>query len=435
MVERLRVAMISLHTNPLAQPGVGNAGGMNVYVRQLAASLAQLGVEVELFTRLDSAPLSSDTLALGADNSSVLPIVTEVSPGVRLWQIPTQNQGEIPKEELYAELESFSARVWEVIQGFGKDWVQLIHSHYWLSGLSGIELAALLQVPLVHAMHTMGRTKNAALAPGDRPEPLSRLLGETEIAQKANALIAATPHEAHELETHYGANPAKVVVIPPGVDRSVFKPGLAQAHYRTVLDFAGLNIPAAAKVILFAGRIQRLKNPGVLVRALAADGQIPPDTYLVILGGASGHFTSSIDESELAKLAERLGVADRVRILAPVPPARLADWYRAADVVAVPSYSESYGLVAAEAIASGTPVVAAQVGGLATIVDDGVTGRFVASHDPEDWALVLGDVLSDVIERAKLAAACRSESRLFGWDRTAAETLALYRALIPESYD
>jgi len=426
----LRVAMISLHTNPLAQPGTGNAGGMNVYVLQLAKALAQLGVEVELFTRAES---PSGQLPMGAE---ITP--SQVAPKVRLWEIPTQTIGLLPKEQLAPEVESFTQGVAQIIARLESETgptnsakqttespskVQLIHSHYWLSGMAGLALAAQLDIPLVHAMHTTGWAKNAALPPGDIPEPLARLNGEALIVENANALIAATEFEAKELVAHYGAAPENVFVIPPGVDRSVFHPG-SQAAARQQLDFAQLLIPTDAKVILFAGRIQRLKNPSVLVRALP---ELPADAYLVILGGVSG---LSMGETELIALATDLGVANRVRILAPVPATTLANWYRAADVVAVPSYNESYGLVAAEAIASGCPVVAAKVGGLMTVVADGKTGLLVDSHEPPDWAAALNSILADDAVRAELAANCTLDTALYDWQRTATETLALYESLV-----
>ena len=418
MGDKLRVAMISLHTNPLAQPGIGNAGGMNVYVLKLAVELAHLGVQVELFTRSDK--------TVGGENAThpILPI--QIVPGVRLWEIPTQNSGDLTKEQLINEVSSFTERALEIIIALGEKPVQLIHTHYWLSGISGLEIARLLNIPLIHAMHTMGKAKNAALPPGDVPEPLERLTGESIIVENADALIAATEHEAHELETHYAADPTKVWVIPPGVDRGVFHPAgsyPAKSAIRERLGFASLDIPLAAKIVLFAGRIQRLKNPGILVHALPA---LPPDTYLVILGGVSGHAKG---EAELVALATELGVASRVRILAPVPASTLANWYRAADLVAVPSYNESYGLVAAEAIGSGCPVVAARVGGLKTVVTDGVTGLLVDSHEPADWALALGKLLTDAELRRHLAANCANDATLYDWQRTALETLAVYQAL------
>lgn len=411
----MRVAMISLHTNPVSQPGTGNAGGMNVYVDKLSEALGRLGINVDIFTRSEDRRVSAKDKFMN------------LSPKVRMWQIPTKTLGVLPKEQLNVEVDSFTERALEIIAT--RTWskgVQLVHSHYWLSGMAGLQIASELNIPLVHAMHTMGKVKNAALPPGDIPEPPARLHGEALIAQKANALIAATQHEALELETLYHADPQKVFVIPPGVDSQLYQPGNQAADRRHHI-VAKAGIPENAKIVLFAGRIQRLKNPSVLVEALP---ELPPDTYLVILGGVSGH---SIGETELRDLAQRLGVSDRVRIMAPVQNVLLAQWYQAADVVAVPSYTESYGLVAAEAIASGCPVVAAKVGGLLTVVEDGVTGLLVDSHQPHDWATAINRVLTDDGLRARLAANCARDNRLYDWQRTAEETLAVYRALVSGS--
>ena len=465
MGNKLRVAMISFHTNPLEQPGVGNAGGMNVYVAQLAYALADLGVEVELFTRANSAAGSKRII-----------VEKQVRPGVRLWEIPTETLGQLAIRDLADEVESFTAGVLHVINSQSaalglapaENWVDLIHSHYWLSGLSGLELKSKLHIPLVHSMHTMARTKNAALAPGDIPESIQRIIGETDIVESADALIAATAHEANELSNEYDADPSKIAIIPPGVDKKTFTPAITStitpsspilpssshpAELSTAIPQGprecgsrsesagslkannessklnyrnGLAIPAplkSGKIILFAGRIQKLKNPDLLVRALPA---LPADTHLVILGGVSG---DSLGEKELKALAAELNVADRVQILAPVPARELANWYRAADLVAVPSYNETYGLVAAEAISSGTPVVAAAVGGLPTIVQDGVTGKLVPGHSLADWTRALNELLSDDELRAKLAQNCTAATNIASWQEVASQTAKIYKNL------
>jgi len=412
--KKLRVAMISFHTNPYLQPGEGNAGGMNVYVAQLAKSLADLGVEVEVFTRASS-DLGDATYHL-----------TEIAPSVRLWEISTPATGDLSKKELEKQVAPFTAGVQRVIDEQFADSLDLVHSHYWLSGATAIALKNSRNIPLVHSMHTMGRTKNASLAPGDKPEPSSRIVQEQNIVRQADALVASTNHEVQELITKYCADPGKVVEIPPGVDRETFtsamfhgkhQPSKAELRQR-------LNLTpelASGKIILFAGRIQKLKNPSVLVKALPA---LPTDTYLVILGGASGE---SLGAHELRKLAKKLGVADRVIVLPPVPAPTLAEWYRAADLVAVPSYNETYGLVAAEAISCGTPVVAADVGGLSTVVHDGVTGRLVPSHEVADWTRVLGELLTDPLELDRLASNCREQATFLDWNAVAAKTREIYQ--------
>ncbi|MDR2703115.1 MAG: glycosyltransferase [Cellulomonadaceae bacterium] len=460
MDDKLRVAMISFHTNPLEQPGVGNAGGMNVYVAALAKALGAQGVKVEIFTRaLESAQTAH----------------TKVGPNVRLWQIPTKTPGALPINDLVPELPAFVAGVNAVI---AEHPVDVIHSHYWLSGLAGLALKQQWQLPLVHSMHTLGHTKNSALAPGDFPESKQRISAETEIVEKSDALIAATEHEASELVSRYQASLEKIVVIPPGVDRKIFHPlvepvettthplvdarysarppvavaalpapswpsvepasgfsaraasvpettGHRKTHYRQILGLP--QHLQTAKIVLFAGRIQKLKNPQLLVETLP---NLPNDTNVIMLGGASG---DSLGADELRAQAKALGVGDRLTILPPVPAATLANWYRAADLVAVPSYNETYGLVAAEAICCGTPVVAAAVGGLATIIEDGVTGVLVGSHDPEAWAAALGALLADDDARETLAENCARAANFLTWDEVATKTHRLYEVALPKS--
>ncbi len=402
-----RVAMISLHTSPLDQPGTGDAGGMNVYVVELARRLAARGIEVDIFTRA---------------TSSSLPVVVETAPGVLVRNIHAGPFEGLTKGELPGQLCVFAREVLrtEAAQPVGH--YDVVHSHYWLSGQVGALARDRWGVPLVHSMHTMAKVKNDALADGDTPEPTARIIGEEQVVEAADLLVANTDLEAKQLINLYDADPARVEVIHPGVDLEMFRPH-DRGHVRRVLG-----LPADATVLMFAGRIQPLKAPDVLLRAvavlLARDPSLRPGLVVPIVGGPSG---SGLDHPEsLAQLATALGLADVVRFVPPVDQATLADWYAAADLVAVPSYNESFGLVAVEAQAVGTPVVAAAVGGLTTVVADGRSGVLVEGHDPGVWAEAVHRLVRDPALRARLGTGAVEQANRFSWDLTADRTLATY---------
>ena len=402
--DRPRVAMLSVHTSPLDQPGTGDAGGMNVYVTELARALAGQGADVEIFTRA---------------TSSAQPDVVDLDDGVLVRHVPAGPYEGLDKNELSGQLCAFTAGVLRTEAARAPGWYDVVHSHYWLSGQVGWLAADRWDVPLVHTMHTMAKVKNAALAPGDRPEPRARVIGEEQVVAAAHALVASTAQEASDLVRLYDADPSAVHVVAPGVDLDTFHPaGERDAARRAT------GLPLGERVVLFAGRVQPLKSPDVLVRALAASRAAGrPVPLLVVLGGPSGDPGAV---AGLERLAATLGVADRVLLRPPVPRAELARWYRAADVVAVPSRSESFGLVAAEAQACGTPVVAAAVGGLRTVVVDGVTGALVRGHDPRRWSVVLDDLLADDARRAALGLGAARHARRLGWDAAAEAVLKVY---------
>ena len=410
-IEQPRVAMLSVHTSPLDQPGTGDAGGLNVYVTDLSRALARLGARVEIFTRATSSH-QPDVIELDAGDERVL--VRHVAAG------PFEG---LDKNDLPGQLCAFTAGVLRTEAGRSAHYYDVVHSHYWLSGQVGWLAADRWDVPLVHTMHTLAKVKNAALAPGDTPEPSGRVIGEEQVVAAADALLASTAQEAGELVDLYGADPAALHVVPPGVDLELFHPAGRDAAGRAAVR-ARLGLPIDRKIVLFAGRIQALKAPDVLVRALAvlaATGR--PVPLLVVLGGPSGRPTAL---RELSGLAIVSGVGEDVIFRPPVPRAQLADWYRAADLVAMPSRSESFGLVAAEAQASGTPVVAAAVGGLRSVVQDGVTGRLVPSHDPSDWADALADLLADDAGRVALGHGAQRFGAGLGWDAAAEQVLKVY---------
>ena len=410
-IEHPRVAMLSVHTSPLDQPGTGDAGGLNVYVTDLSRALARLGARVEIFTRATSSH-QPDVIELDAGDERVL--VRHVAAG------PFEG---LDKKDLPGQLCAFTAGVLRTEAGRSAHYYDVVHSHYWLSGQVGWLAADRWDVPLVHTMHTLAKVKNAALAPGDTPEPSGRVIGEEQVVAAADALLASTAQEAGELVDLYRADPAALHVVTPGVDLELFHPAGRDAAGRAAVR-ARLGLPIDRKIVLFAGRIQALKAPDVLVRALAVlavTGR--PVPLLVVLGGPSGRPTAL---RELSGLAIVSGVGEDVIFRPPVPRAQLADWYRAADLVAMPSRSESFGLVAAEAQASGTPVVAAAVGGLRSVVQDGVTGRLVPSHDPSDWADALADLLADDAGRVVLGHGAQRFGAGLGWDAAAEQVLKVY---------
>ena len=402
-----RVAMISVHTSPLDQPGTGDAGGMNVYVIELSRRLAAAGIEVDIFTR---------------STSSRLDPIVDLGNGITVRNIHAGPFEGLSKGELPGQLCVFAREVLRTEAGLPLGHYDMVHSHYWLSGQVGALARDRWGVPLVHTMHTMAKVKNDAMALGDTPEPAARIIGEEQVVEAADMLIASTDLEAKQLIDLYGADPGRVEVVYPGVDLSVFRPRDTHAAREQ------LGLPLDAHVVLFAGRLQPLKAPDVLLRAVACLLDHAPDLrsrlVVPIVGGPSG---SGLDHPEsLADLAAELRIDDVVRFVPPVPPAELAVWDAAASVVAVPSYNESFGLVAAEAQAAGTPVIAAAVGGLSTVVADGVSGLLLDTHEPADWAHAIGRVLVDDGLRARLAAGARTRAGLFSWEETAERTLDIY---------
>ncbi len=411
-----RVATLSVHTSPLHQPGTGDAGGMNVYVLEVAKRLADAGVASEIFTRA---------------TTSDLPRQVEVSPGVLVRHITAGPYEGLSKEELPAQMCAFTTGVLRAEAAHAPGWYDLIHSHYWLSGQVGWLAKDRWSVPLVHTAHTLAKVKNAQLAAGDTAEPRARVIGEEQVVAESDRLVANTATEASELVTLYDAVPGRVSVVPPGVDLDTFRPAPAGREEATRYTARRrLGLPTDGYVVAFIGRIQPLKAPDVLLRAAAALRAVDPDTAaaltIAIVGGNSG---CGLD---LAALAHHLGLGDSVRFLDPRRHADLAEVYRAADLVAVPSYNESFGLVALEAQACGTPVVAAAVGGLTTAVRDGVSGALVAGHDRDDWAVTIGRLLREPARRARLGRAAVAHAQAFSWDRTAQRLLGVYRDALVE---
>jgi len=402
-----RVAVLSVHTSPLEQPGTGDAGGMNVYVEQTATRMARRGVQVEVFTRATSSELAP---------------VTELAPGVTVRHITAGPFEGLGKQDLPAQLCAFTAGVLRAEARREPGYYDVVHSHYWLSGQVGWLARDRWGVPLVHNAHTLARVKNAALADGDAPEPHTRVIGEQQVVTEADRLVANTLAEAAQLVDLYGADPGRTVTIAPGVDLERFTPGSRHAARAT------LGVAPHAVVLAFVGRVQPLKGPDVLLRATAEllrrDPSLRSRLRVLVVGGPSG--SGLAEPTALQDLATALGVADVVQFAPPQGGAALAAVYRAADVVAVPSHNESFGLVALEAQACGTPVVAAAVGGLPVAVADGVSGLLVPGHGTQAWADALSAVALRPRRAAELAGGAIGHARSFSWERTTDALLRTY---------
>lgn len=439
----LRIAMLSLHTSPLAQPGTGDAGGMNVYVRQVALALAERGARIEIFTRGPSTGPQA------------------IADGVRVHQVPAGPAGPLPKESLPRYLPELAA----AIAARCPSDVDLIHSHYWMSGLVGLDLAARWSVPLVHTMHTLAKVKRRLQSDADESD--RRVAAETRLAREATRLTANTVEERDELVKYYGADAQRIDLVPPGVELEVFRPdgprrwdfgppaagdrrppagndggaaplvGNTGGKVLLAADDGGRaplarNDGGRAVRLLFAGRIQKLKGPQILVRAVGQLSRTRPDlaVELVVLGARSG-----ARELDLQRIAAEEGVTDRLRLLPPVPAPELAAWLRTADVVGVPSYSESFGLVALEAQACGTPVIAHDVGGLRHSVVDGSTGILVEGLDPVHWAHAIASLADDPGAAQALAQNAVVHAQGFSWTRSGDASLASYtRALAARAH-
>ncbi len=400
-----------VHTSPLDQPGIGDAGGMNIYVVESAQRMVAMGVQVDIFTRR---------------TETEQPDIVEISKGVRVRYFDC-GHGHLTKEQLPVHISGLSKEFLRIIRNENYD---AIHSHYWISGKVAMPAAAELKIPLIHTMHTMARVKNLNLAEGETPEPMIRVQGETQVAAAAQALIANTDSEAASLVSLYEACPDIVHVVTPGVDLYTFTPGQGRKTARE-----SIGTPHDALVVTFVGRIQPHKGPEVLIRATSELVKHSPlmraKLIVNIVGGASG--ANSEEVERLQELTTWLGIDDVVRFAPPVPRAELPKWYRAADLICVPSYSESFGLVALEAQACATPVIATAIGGLRTAVADGISGVLVDGHDPKAWSSVIARLLQEPQRRVLLSMGAVEHASHFGWDATARGTLDIYDQVITDA--
>ncbi|MDQ4095136.1 MAG: glycosyltransferase [Actinomycetota bacterium] len=404
-----RAAVLSYHSSPLLEPGVGDSGGMTIFVRALTKALARRGLRTDVYTR-----------STGVDER-----VIELFDGVRVIGIEAGPPAPVAKEDLPTHLEDFATGI-RAFAGEQRVSYDVIHSHYWHSGLAGTILADAWHIPLVHSHHTLGLVKNRFLAPGDMPEPETRLAGERKVIDAADVLVASTDEEWEQLACLYGAHHDRLKTIHPGVDHDVFSPGNADLARREL----GLGDELT---ILYVGRIQRLKGLELAIRAVE---QLVPaldrPVSLLIVGGASGRGGDE-EVARLRGLVRDLELDDVVRFLGPQPHFRLPSFYRAADALAVCSHSESFGLAALEAHACGTPVVATPVGGLSHIVADGESGFLVDTRDPATFAGRLKTLLADNDLRRDFGINAARRARGFSWESTADQLHALYECLIQET--
>lgn len=399
-----RIALLTVHTCPLLQPGSGWAGGMNVYVDELARALAREGVRVDIFTRR---------------HSREVPATVTVDKGVVLHHVDAGPPREMDPQRLLRFMGVFTDHVIDELK-FLPD-VSLIHSHYWLSGWAGLRIRSATGLPQIHSFHTLGRVKDLQRTPGSAPTRVSRLATEKEVIAGVDRIIASTETEKADLVEHYGAAPEKVCVAAPGVDHDLFTPGLKGAAR---MRMGWPDVPT----VLFVGRIQSLKGPDVALEAFIRIVETIPSARFVMVGAPSGP-EGRRDLAALQRLVKERNLVDSVTFADPVPHAQMADVYRASDVVLVPSRSESFGLVAAEAQASGVPVVAANTGGLAHVVPEGSGGITVNGWDPDDWASAIATILTDGGFAGRLSDAGPRHAEGFSWERAVERILEIYRVV------
>jgi D-inositol-3-phosphate glycosyltransferase len=409
-----RLAVLSLHTSPLAQPGTGDGGGMNVYVRELSAALARTGVACDVFTRA----WSDD-----------LPPTVDIEPGLRVHHVSAGPPVRLAKEALPSVVEEFTDGVLKQMQSTdGSDPADglpfdAVHANYWLSGVAGHLIKHRLSLPLVSTFHTLDRVK-AEASPEEVEADSSHRRAEAEAAiiRCSDTVLASCSVEAAQITELYGADPSRIRIVAPGVDHAFFGPGERRQARRAI------GVADRGPLLLFVGRIQPLKGVAVAVRSLAALGRDHGDPRLVIVGGPSGP-EGAAEVGRVEALVDELGLADRVSFVPPQPHELLSTFYRAADVCLVPSRSESFGLVALEAAACGTPVVASDVGGLRSLIDHGRTGYLVEDHQPEAFAAWVRQILAEPLLAERLSTGAVLRARRYTWARAAHLLREIYAEL------
>ena len=397
----LHIAILSLHTSPLAQPGTGDSGGMNVYIREVASALAHRGATCTVYVRKWDPKLVNEV---------------ELESGVHIVHIEA-GEFELEKEDLYDIVDPFADRVMEDLQN--RKPVDIIHANYWLSGAVGHKLKHELNIPLITTFHTLGETKKKS----GFLEPTQRLRVENEIIGCSDVIVANSENEQEQLCHLYGANIDRVEIVPLGVEQALFSPGDPNAAK------AALELPSGP-ILLFVGRLQSLKGADVAISTLHAMDH--KDATLVIVGGASGQ-EGSFYESEIRNLADNLPVGKKVVFIPPQPHHILSTYYRAADIVIVPSRSESFGLVALEAAACGVPVVASSVGGLQNLVEDGKTGLLIKGWDPAEYAQVVDYLLSNPFKSTEIAMNAVDKAQIYTWGQTAGRLQKIYQSVLSKT--
>lgn len=405
-----RVAVISMHTCPLEQPGTGDSGGLNVYVMSLANALARRGIQTDVFTRKASSSNSPVVLA---------------GPGVRIFHVEAGESDVVEKDRLPLLNPAFMAGIGKAVEARSASY-DAVHSHYWMSARAGRTLADKLDVPHVMTFHSLGHAKNSTLASGDLPEPRHRLIGERRAVDSADHIVASTEAEASMLMNHYGACRSRISVIAPGVDTGLFTPG----ERGEAREHLGLSGRGEDFTLVIAGRVQPLKGIDIGICALGElqkDPRLTGRVKMVVVGGPSGPSGES-EADRLRRLTTRLNLTNLVDFRDPVPQRDLVNYYRSADVVVVPSRSESFGLVALEAQASGTPVVASSAGGLPEVIRHGLSGAIVDSLAPQAFAEAIRGLLLDDEKRALLGKNAATHAADFTWGATAEKIIGIYQA-------
>lgn len=404
----LRVAILSVHTCPLAALGGKETGGMNVYVRETARELGRMGAHVDVFTR---------------SQNPAIPRIVEMLDGVRVIHLPAGPQAPMPRETVHRHLAEFVDGVEAHRRAEGLEY-DLMHAHYWLSGVAGLKLRqAWGGPPLVQMFHTLGRLKNAVAQAPAEIEPELRIAEEGRIIRQADRVVASNVVERAHLVWYYGARADRIVVIPCGVDTELFQP-MGQASAKDLLELS------PDPLLLYVGRLQPIKGLQTLLEAMAL---LAGNTSLLIVGGDQ----DEPDDGHAARLRRRvaaLGLGQRVRFLGAQPQRRLRLFYAAAHATVMPSYYESFGMVALEAMACGSPVVASRVGGLATTVRDGLTGYLVTEGDPAALAYRLGQILTDAARRARLGREAVRWAAEHRWPCVAEAVCRLYSELRPTAF-
>lgn len=415
MQNGLRVAMISMHTCPLAMLGGKKTGGMNVYVRDLSRKLGQMGIDVDVFTR---------------SQDDCVPMVNhELGERARVIHIPAGPQSPIPVSEVGNYISEFAAGIVDFARSEGLSY-DLIHSHYWLSGIVAEHLIGYWgHMPITHMFHTLGHMKNRIAGDESERVPPERIEGENQVLKIADRIIAATPAEQAQLNWLYGADMDKVVVIPPGVDLERFHPIDKTEAKRHV------GIPCGDKNIMFAGRIEPLKGIDTLIQAMALIKNRYPsvmeNTCVAIIGGDPWSDNPDAEMVRLQLMRQELGIHDIVLFLGAKDQEVLPYYYAAAEMVIMPSHYESFGMVALEAMAMGRPVIASEVGGLAFLVRDGINGYHVPTRDPEALAERIYELLTNVDCREEMGQSARRNAERFDWSFIAEEIVELYYSLLP----
>jgi D-inositol-3-phosphate glycosyltransferase len=411
----MNIAMISYHTCPLAVLGGKNTGGMNVYVRELTRFLGRIGVHVDVFTRSMDEHIPQVSHDLGYFN--------------RVVHIPAGPEVFLPKTEVTGHIDRFAREIVAFGERKGIRY-DLVHGHYWMSGVAGEVLKAAWDVPLLQMFHTLGLMKQRIGQTPEEREGEERVSGERAVMKTADRIIAATEAERSQLELLYGVNHQKVTIIPPGVDTHHFYPIPPDEAKEAI------GISPEDRMALFVGRIEPLKGVDTLIRAMAIVKQrckrfVCPH-YLAIIGGdPEGHPERDTDEmGRLQALCKSLGLDDIVLFLGKRGQNTLPYYYSAAEVVVMPSHYESFGMVALEAMACGTPVIASRVGGLAYLVREGETGFFVTAQDPEALAEKLRLMFVDHEMRARMGTQAVAYAQRFRWEVIADEIAAVYRQMI-----